>query len=176
MDLYETMESLGIRDSSEKVWAPLTTVSTNLRFWHVVSQVTMADSSAEGPLSIPMLGDLCSVLGTTHGKRDCKPIITERQALSWGGAMGRRRQRHHLEVGRAIQDLLKPLSCRARRRFSFLMYPLGFGGAFPRRFQTSNYYMNFMTIRLELWVFRGLFGEYGRSLCPWRIRQLNMVW
>ena len=61
----------------------------------------MAGSSAEGPLSIPMLGALSSVVGTTDGKRDCKLIITEREALSWGGAMGRRGQRHHLEKGRA---------------------------------------------------------------------------
>ena len=123
-----------------------------------------------------MLGVLCSVLGTTHGKRDCEPIITEREALAWGGAMGRRRQRHHLEEGRALQDLLKPLSYRERRRFSFPMDSQSFGGPLPGLFQIFDISEIFLLIRLELWVVKGLFGEYGRSLCPWRIRQLNMVW
>lgn len=90
--------------------------------------------------------------------------------------MGRRRQRHHLEEGRALQDLLKPLSYRARRRFRFPMYSQSVGGAFFGPFQKLSFSMTFMPIRLELWVVKGLFGEYGRSLCPWRIRQLNMVW
>ena len=136
----------------------------------------MAGLSAEGPLSIPMLGALCSVLGTTDGKRDCKPIITEREALAWGGAMGRRGQRHHLEEGRALQDLLKPLSYRARMQCGFPMYYQNFGAAFPGPFQTLSFPLTFMPIRLELWVAKGVFGEYGRSLCPWRIRQLKIVW
>ena len=76
MDLYETMESLGIRDSSEKVWAPLTTASPDSRFLArgVPGQTEpyMADSSAEAPLSVAMLGALCSVLGTQMARETVK--------------------------------------------------------------------------------------------------------
>lgn len=62
MDLYETMESLGTRDSSEKVWAPLTAAFPDSGFLAcgVLCQTEpyRADSSAEGPLSISTLWSL----------------------------------------------------------------------------------------------------------------------
>ena len=82
--------------------------------------------------------------------------------------MGRRGQRHHLEEGGALQDLLMPLSCRARMQFRDPTYFQHFGGDCHGLFPTFNFDVCFLTVRLELWVFKGLFGEYGGSLCPWR--------
>ena len=85
----------GIRDSSEKVWAPLTTASPDSRFLACgvpgQTEPYMAGSSAEAPLSILTLGFLCSVLGITDGKRDYKWIVTGREALGLGWSDGKER-------------------------------------------------------------------------------------
>ena len=51
----------------------------------------MAGSSAEAPLSIFTLGFLGSVLVFTDGKRDCKWIVTGREALGLGCISGKER-------------------------------------------------------------------------------------
>ena len=51
-------------------------------------------------------------------------------------------------------------------QFWYPLYPQHFGGGSHGLLPTFNEDVSLQPIRLELWVFKGLFGEYGGSLCP----------
>lgn len=84
-------------------------------------------------------------------------------------------RRHHLEEGGASRDLLKPLPFRVRKLSGFHTHFKAFCDL-HRRVAAFEYPVAFLSVQLELWVFKGLFGEHGGSLCLWRVSQLNRVW
>lgn len=75
MDLYETTESLGIRESSEQVWAPLTAASPDSRF--LVCGVPVRESPKwlvhrqNTPCQCSDFGALSSIVGILDSRSKC---------------------------------------------------------------------------------------------------------